>query len=190
MLGTLLGILACMGLGTRFGMKPCPKASKRTCRLPLRLRNASGRLCLSFCFPVDAPDAMPRMRCCVGTARRNSDSTLCDRFPRLCAVARCGRAHGIGDRRAKPCCAGKTMEMRKRTLHCALCCVNLCSIVSRCCAGLWHAAAMRHVMAGRGMLGCGTGVRRMGAGRTGTRRMGVRMMFLWAISALRIDTRI
>lgn len=190
MLGTLLGILACMGLGTRFGMKPCPKASKRTCRLPLRLRNASGRLCLSFCFPGDAPDAMPRMRCCVGTARRNSDSTLCDRFPRLCAVVRCGRAHGIGDRRAKPCCAGRTMEMRRRTLRCARCCVNLCSTVPRRCAGLWRAAAMRHAMAGRGMLGCGTGVRRMGAGRTGTRRMGVRMMFPWAISALRIDTRI
>lgn len=82
--GMLLGMLVCTGLalvlgmefGMEFGMEPCPKTCKRTCRLPVRLHNASGRLCLSFCFPGDAPDVMRRMRCCVGNARKNSDSTL------------------------------------------------------------------------------------------------------------------
>lgn len=74
--GMLLGMLVCTGLALVLGMEPCPKACKRTCRLPVRLHNASGRLCLSFCFPGDAPDVMLRMRCCVGNARKNSDSTL------------------------------------------------------------------------------------------------------------------
>ncbi len=190
MLSTLLGMLVGTGLALVLGMEPCPNACERTCRLPVRSRTASGALCRSFCSPGDAQDAMLRMRCCVGNARKNSGSTLCDRFPRLCAVVRCGRAHGIGVRHAGLCFDGKTMGMRKRTLRCALCCVNLCSVVPCCCAGLWHVAAMRHAMAGRGMLGCGTGVRRMGARRTDTQRMGVRRMSPWAIGALRTDTRI